>query len=680
MKTLHVFATSTLLLGLYSCGVNSVETTDENAQSVISIDPNLMDTTIRPQDDFFMFANGNWIKNTEIPASESRWGSFNELDQNNKEKLTTILEAAAEANADKGSATQLIGDYYASFINMEQRNAVGATFIAEKLDKVNAINSKDGLLNHMANDYIKGISTFFSFGVGQDLKDVENNTVYFSQGGLGLPNRDYYFDETKEDIRAKYIAHIEASFELAGQADAAAKAQEIFEFEKTLASKMMKPAELRVPENTYNKYNRADLLGMLKPFDFETFLVSIECESFDSIIVGQPEYVQHIAALYDKTSLETLKNYTAWKTINNYAGHLNEAFVQLNFDFYKGVLSGTREMKPINERAIDEITGQPINEALGQAFVAEHFSVEAKDKINRMVDDLLAVYRERINELEWMTDETKKQALTKLEAIGRKLGYPDNWEDLSIIDIKADNYLNNIDQCAMYSVRDNLSDLHRPVDKDEWGMPAHMVNAYYHPLLNEIAFPAGIMQYPFFDINVGDAVNYGGIGMVIGHEFTHGFDDMGSKFAADGSFTNWWTEIDRENFEQRTQKLGATFSGFCPIDGHCVNPDLTMGENIADLGGITMAYYAYTRTQEFKKGEIINGFNPAQRFFIAYAQLWKIKYTDEELKKRIATDPHSPGMYRVNGPLMNCPEFFEAFDVKEGDPMRNSEDVISKIW
>lgn len=680
MKTLHVFATSTLLLGLYSCGVNSVETTDENAQSVISIDPNLMDTTIRPQDDFFMFANGNWIKNTEIPASESRWGSFNELDQNNKEKLTTILEAAAEANADKGSATQLIGDYYASFINMEQRNAVGATFIAEKLDKVNAINSKDGLLNHMANDYIKGISTFFSFGVGQDLKDVENNTVYFSQGGLGLPNRDYYFDETKEDIRAKYIAHIEASFELAGQADAAAKAQEIFEFEKTLASKMMKPAELRVPENTYNKYNRADFLGMLKPFDFETFLVSIECESFDSIIVGQPEYVQHIAALYDKTSLETLKNYTAWKTINNYAGHLNEAFVQLNFDFYKGVLSGTREMKPINERAIDEITGQPINEALGQAFVAEHFSVEAKDKINRMVDDLLAVYRERINELDWMTGETKKQALSKLEAIGRKLGYPDNWEDLSIIDIKADNYLNNIDQCAMYSVRDNLSDLHRPVDKDEWGMPAHMVNAYYHPLLNEIAFPAGIMQYPFFDINVGDAVNYGGIGMVIGHEFTHGFDDMGSKFAADGSFTNWWTEIDRENFEQRTQKLGATFSGFCPIDGHCVNPDLTMGENIADLGGITMAYYAYTRTQEFKKGEIINGFTPAQRFFIAYAQLWKIKYTDEELKKRIATDPHSPGMYRVNGPLMNCPEFFEAFDVKEGDPMRNSEDVISKIW
>jgi len=680
MKTLHVFATSTLLLGLYSCGVNSVETTDENAQSVISIDPNLMDTTIRPQDDFFMFANGNWIKNTEIPASESRWGSFNELDQNNKEKLTTILEAAAKANADKGSATQLIGDYYASFINMEQRNAVGATFIAEKLDKVNAINSKDGLLNHMANDYIKGISTFFSFGVGQDLKDVENNTVYFSQGGLGLPNRDYYFDETKEDIRAKYIAHIEASFELAGQEDAAAKAQEIFEFEKTLASKMMKPAELRVPENTYNKYNRADFLGMLKPFDFETFLVSIECESFDSIIVGQPEYVQHIAALYDKTSLETLKNYTAWKTINNYAGHLNEAFVQLNFDFYKGVLSGTREMKPINERAIDEITGQPINEALGQAFVAEHFSVEAKDKINRMVDDLLAVYRERINELEWMTDETKKQALSKLEAIGRKLGYPDNWEDLSIIDIKADNYLNNIDQCAMYSVRDNLSDLHRPVDKDEWGMPAHMVNAYYHPLLNEIAFPAGIMQYPFFDINVEDAVNYGGIGMVIGHEFTHGFDDMGSKFAADGSFTNWWTEIDRENFEQRTQKLGATFSGFCPIDGHCVNPDLTMGENIADLGGITMAYYAYTRTQEFEKGEIINGFTPAQRFFIAYAQLWKIKYTDEELKKRIATDPHSPGMYRVNGPLMNCPEFFEAFDVKEGDPMRNSEDVISKIW
>jgi len=682
MKTIQFLSISAMLAAMTSCGVSSTDTAVavEVVQTNNTIDPNLMDTSIRPQDDFFLFSNGKWINNTEIPASESRWGSFNELDQNNKIKLTAILDKAVDANAEKGTPTQLIGDYYSSFLNMDQRNTAGASFIAEKMTAINGINSKDGLLKHIADNYKKGISTFFSFGVGQDLKDVDNNTVYFSQGGLGLPNRDYYFDDTKEDIRAKYIEHIKASFELAGIENASQKAKEVFEFEKTLAEKMMKPAELRVPENIYNKFNRTDFISNLKPFDFESFLVTIGCESFDSIIVGQPDYVKHIAKLYESSSLETLKNYTSWKTLNNYAGHLNQEFVQLNFDFYKGVLSGTKEMKPINERAIDEITGQPISEALGQAFVAEHFSVEAKDKINRMVDDLLDVYRERINKLEWMTDETKKQALEKLEAIGRKLGYPDEWKDLSSIDIQPGDYLNNIDQCAMYSTRENLADLHQPVNKEEWGMPAHMVNAYYHPLLNEIAFPAGIMQYPFFDINVEDAVNYGGIGMVIGHEFTHGFDDMGSKFAADGSFTNWWTEIDRANFEERTKKLGATFSSFCPIDGHCVNPDLTMGENIADLGGITMAYYAYARTEEFKRGEVINGFTPAQRFFIAYAQLWKIKYTDEELKKRIATDPHSPGMYRVNGPLMNCPEFFEAFDVKEGDPMRNAEAIISKIW
>ncbi|MEX2485581.1 MAG: M13 family metallopeptidase, partial [Brumimicrobium sp.] len=297
-----------------------------------------------------------------------------------------------------------------------------------------------------------------------------------------------------------------------------------------------------------------------------------------------------------------------------------------------------------------------------------------------MVDNLLDVYRKRISNLEWMTDDTKEEALLKLEAIGRKLGYPDEWKDISKLNIVPDNYIQNVDQCAFFSRMRNLEKLNKPVDKEEWGMPAHMVNAYYHPLLNEIAFPAGIMQPPFFDVNAEDAVNYGSIGMVIGHEFTHGFDDMGSKFAADGSFANWWSQEDRKNFEERTEKLGKTFSGFCPIEGHCINSDLTMGENIADLGGITMAYHAYTLTEEFKSGEKVNGYTPAQRFFIAYAQLWKINYTDEELKKRIATDPHSPGMYRVNGPLMNCPEFFEAFNVKEGDPMRNSNKNISKIW
>jgi putative endopeptidase len=279
-----------------------------------------------------------------------------------------------------------------------------------------------------------------------------------------------------------------------------------------------------------------------------------------------------------------------------------------------------------------------------------------------------------------MSDETKKEATNKLNSIGRKLGFPSKWEDFSALTFTADNYIENLKMESKFSHFKNMNELSKPVDKEKWGMPAHMVNAYYHPLLNEIAFPAGIMQAPFFDENAEDAVNYGRIGMVIGHEFTHGFDDMGSKFAADGSFKNWWTESDRKLFEEKTGILGETFSGFCPIDGHCVNPDLTMGENIADLGGLTMAYYAYKRTQEFKSGKEVNGFTPAQRFFISYAQLWKINYTEEELKNRIANDPHSPGMYRVNGPLMNCPEFFEAFNVKEGDKMRNPQTKVARIW
>jgi len=369
-----------------------------------------------------------------------------------------------------------------------------------------------------------------------------------------------------------------------------------------------------------------------------------------------------------------------WSVLNEYAGHLNEEFVRLNFDFYNGTLRGRKEMKPIEEQVIEEMTAMNFGEWLGRAFVEKHFSVEAKDRVNSMVDNLLAVYQERIEALEWMTPDTKKEALVKLNAIGRKLGFPDKWEDYSMLDFSATTYLDNYRNASMHGRKENLAELGKPVDKEEWGMPAHMVNAYYHPLLNEIAFPAGIMQDPFFIQEAEDAVNYGRIGMVIGHEFTHGFDDMGSKFAADGSFTNWWSEEDRTAFEERTSKFGKTYSDFCPIDGHCVNPNLTMGENIADLGGLTMAYYAYARTDEFKKGEVREGYTPAQRFFISYAQLWKINYTEEELKNRIANDPHSPGMYRVNGPLMNCPEFFAAFDVKDGDAMKNGADKMVTIW
>lgn len=650
-------------------------------QSFQSIDQNALDLTISPADDFFLFANGAWIAKTEIPASESRWGSFNELEQANNEKLVGLLKEASQNPGIKGSQNQLLGAYFSSYTNMARRNELGIQPISADVDKIQAIQQIDDVHSIISSLHKQGVGTFFGFGVGQDLKNVNLNVAYLGQGGIGLPNRDYYFDEKYASIRAAYLKHIESSFELAQIPDPSNAAKAVFDFEKKLAEPMLRPAEMREPEKTYNKQSLSAVTLSFGPhFNFKAYLNNVGCPIPDTIIVSNPAFNSRISQLFEESSISQIKSYMLWCVINHYAGHLNEAFVNLNFAFYEGVLSGKREQQPLTDQAIEEMTNLEIGELLGKAFVEKYFSKAAQDRVNTMVDNLLYVYKERIEQLEWMTDATKKEALNKLNAIGRKLGFPSKWEDYSSLNFSNDQYLLNFKEMSRYSVAKNFSELGKPVDKDKWGMPAHMVNAYYHPLLNEIAFPAGIMQAPFFDENYEDAVNYGRIGMVIGHEFTHGFDDMGSKFAADGSFTNWWTEEDRLLFEEKTKLLGATFSGFCPIEDHCVNPELTMGENIADLGGLTMAYYAYTRTDEFKSGQLVNGYTPAQRFFIAYAQLWKIKYTDAEMKKRLATDPHSPGMYRVNGPLKNCPEFFEAFQIPEGREMRNDIKKVARIW
>ena len=681
MKKLLLFGLSLSMLAACATKDNSSTIkTKKGSNTYNTINTNYIDKSVSPKSDFFQYANGEWVKNNPVPASESRWGSFNELDKANKIKITKILDQAAKEKSEKGTTNQLLGDYYTSFISMETRNKVGFKPIADLVNNVGKIRDKSNYANVTAILHERGISAFFGFGIGQDLKNVDNHITYFGQGGIGLPNKNYYFDKDKAEIKEEYQKHIVRVFELAKIPDAKKRAEFVVQVESRLANNFYKPDELRQPELTYNKMGRNEIIEAFGDFNFENYLGRVGAQSFDTIIVGNVDYPMVLTEIIETFDLEATNSYLQWCILNHYAGHLNQDFVDLNFDFYGKTLSGKSEMKPIKDRAINEITGMPIAEALGKAFVEEHFSEEAMNRVNTMVDNLLIVFEERINNLDWMTSETKRQALQKLNAIGRKLGYPSKWEDFSSIDISASNYIQNIDNLMLYSHKKNMSELNKPVDKEEWGMPAHMVNAYYHPLLNEIAFPAGIMQPPFFDVNAEDAVNYGSIGMVIGHEFTHGFDDMGSKFAADGSFTNWWSADDRKAFEERTSKLGQTFEAFCPIDGHCVNPNLTMGENIADLGGITLAYHAYTRTPEFKKNEIRKGFTPAQRFFISYAQLWKINYTEEELKNRLENDSHSPGMYRVNGPLMNCPEFFAAFDVQTSDKMRNDEAKISKIW
>lgn len=680
MKTMNKSILLVLGISLLSCGTSKKDKTDTAAKKPYTINTSYLDKSASPTEDFYQFANGTWIANNPIPPSESRWGSFNELDKLNKAKLTEILNKALEAKASTGSNLQLIGDYYSAMKNTEQREDYSLKKMEQIKEEIEQIKEGKDISAVLFSLKERGINAFFSLYVGQDLKNVDKHVLYLSQGGLGMPNREYYTDNSKKEIQEAYVNYIKSAFKVYGFEDAEKIAYMVFKFESKLAETMMKPADLRIPENTYNPININKVHEMSKYLDIKKYISQFGNDEIKQIIVGQPNHIKSVNELIDSDDLASIHSYLTWKIINHYAPYMGKELVQLNFDFYGSVLSGKKEMKPINERAIEEMTNMPIKTALAKEFVSLYFSEEAKEKVNVMVDNLLAVYEKRINNLDWMTDETKKEALKKLHAIGRKLGYPDKWKSLDELTITSQDYLANIDACNRFSYNENMSKLLKPVNREEWGMPAHMVNAYYHPLLNEIAFPAGIMQAPFFDINAEDAVNYGGIGMVIGHEFTHGFDDMGSKFAADGSFTNWWSEEDRKNFEVRTEKLGTTFSGFCPIEGHCVNSDLTMGENIADLGGITMAYFAYTMTDEFKKGEKREGFTPAQRFYLAYAQLWKINYTDAELKKRIATDPHSPGKYRVNGPLMNSPEFFEAFGVKEGDAMRKSEKEISKIW
>lgn len=661
---------------------SSPKVADEKPMRMSSIDVSYMDKNVKPSDDFFLFSNGTWCKNNPVPASESRWGSFNELDQRNKTTLTEILNSAQKNNQTKGSQNQLLGDYFSAYTNMTKRNELAWKPLQSRIDYIRGYKSRDELAKMLAEQHKVGVRSLFNFGVGQDLKQVDKNSVYIGQGGLGLPNKEYYFAENKAAIRTEYVKYVAQIFQLMGDNEATAKkkADVIMDFETKLASSMMAPAEMRAPEKTYNKYSYKAAKALIPNFDFDNYLIKLGAQSFDTIIVSQPAYLENLNKMITSISIEDWQTYLVWKSANHYAGSLDDKWVDTKFKFYSGVMSGKKEMKPINERAIDELTGSPLGELLGKAFVEKSYSQNAQNRVNKMVDNLLASFTDRIKGLEWMSETTKQEALTKLNAIGRKLGFPEEWRDFSKLGISADDYVTNLDNCAKFETIEELGKLYKPVNRKEWGMPAHMVNAYYHPLLNEIAFPAGIMQPPFFNEFAEDAVNYGRIGMVIGHEFTHGFDDMGSKFAANGSFTNWWTESDRKLFEDRTKTLGETYAAFCPLSDNCVNPELTMGENIADLGGLTMAYYAYTRTEDFKNNEKIEGFTPAQRFFIAYAQLWKINYTDAELKNRIATDSHSPGMFRVNGPLKNCPEFFEAFDINEGDKMRNAPNKMAKIW
>ncbi|MFN5444244.1 MAG: M13 family metallopeptidase [Crocinitomicaceae bacterium] len=652
-------------------------TTTLSAQK-ISIDTSFMDKSIRPKDDFYKYCNGKWLKNNPVPSNESRWGSMNELDNSNKTKLIEVLESARKNP--KNTNEKLIGNYYASFMDTIARNSLNISPIKNDLNKIQSIQNKEQLSDMIAYFQQQGINLFFSVDVQQDLKNTTKNSLYINQAGLGLPNNQFYIQENKKAILIKYQTYLETLLSAIGVTNNQKMASNTVNLETKLAKQMMNPAELRDPEKTYNKLSISQFANNFTTFDINHYFSKIATPSLEFVVIGQPDYFKQLNSIIETTSLEEIKDYIYCRVSSYYSSKLSNDIAKINFSFYSVTLSGKSTDKPLPDKAVNEITNLAISELLGQCFVQKHYSKNAQKKINTMVDLLIESYDERLNTLSWMSDGTKNEARKKLHAIKRKLGFPEKYEDFSALDLNPTTYIENLKKIKLWEFNHAIESLTKEVDKSKWEMPAHMINAYYQPLNNEIVFPAGIMQAPFFDENAEDAVNYSRIGMIIGHELTHGFDDMGAKFDLNGGFNNWWSEKDKIKFEDKTKQLGETYTHFCPIEGHCVDAQLTMGENIADLGGVILAFNAYKKTNEYKSGKKLFGYTPEQRFFIAMAQIYKINFTEQELKNRLSNDPHSPGMYRVNGPLMNFPAFFDAFEIKEGDAMRNPKEKLVEIW
>ena len=642
-----------------------------------------MDKSVDPRDDFYRFANGTWLKNTQIPAQESMWGSFNELADRNNDNLKKILEdCAADKNAKTGSNRQKIGDMYRSGMDTLKLEKEGFSPLAPLMASINKITNKADLFKVLAEFHSKGIHGLFGFAVEADMKNSNENAVYFSQPRLGLPDKMYYTDAKYLTIRTAYKKHIENMFSLLGdKADVALKnAETIFSIESQQAAASMGRIELRDPEKQYNKFTKDEFFKKQANIDFKLYLATASViKPFTHVIVTQPLYFDKLNEMTTSVSIADWKTYLKWCLIHQSAAYLSDAFVKENFSFYGTTLQGAKEMKPRWKRVLRTTDGG-IGEALGQLFVEKYFDAESKKKVNEMVTNLTASFKERIKTRTWMSDVTKQKANEKLNTIMRKLGYPDKWKDYSTLEIKNDSYIANVFRADHFAFVEMINKIGKPVDKTEWGMTPPTVNAYYNPSYNEIVFPAGIMQPPFFNAKADDAANYGVMGAVIGHELTHGFDDQGAKYDADGNLNDWWTAEDMKNFEARTTLVRQQFDGYVAIDTLHVNGQLTLGENIADLGGLTMSYYAYKLSLKGKPSPVIDGFTGEQRFFIAWAQGWKILARPEALKQLIATNPHSPGNFRANGPTSNMKEFYEAFGVKETNKMYRPDDKRAEIW
>ncbi|SFL76118.1 M13 family metallopeptidase [Rugamonas rubra] len=673
---------STLTLGLLTAFAHAAEPSTPALSS--GIETQYIDPAVRAQDDFFLHLNGQWLKSAEIPADKSSWGSFAKLRDDTLPQLRAIVEAAQQdKNKKAGSDAQKIGDLYASFMDEKKLDSMGIKPLTGELSAIRSLKDKKGLPALIAHLAQIGVPGPYGVYVSQDARESTKYAVGISQGGLGLPDRDYYLkkDDAKlVAVLAKYQAHVETMLKLAGDKNAAASAQAVVALETALAEVQWTKVENRDPVKRYNKMAIDKLAELAPGYDWKHALAAAGVASkTDYVIVNQPSYLAALDKLMAQTELSSWKAYLEWKLVRDAAPYLSKPFADANFAFYGTVVSGVTEQEPRWKRGV-HLVESVLGESLGKLYVAQHFPPARKARMEALVKNLLASYQQSIDTLDWMSAETKKEAQAKLAKFTPKIGYPNKWRDYSRLAISRGDLAGNTLRAAHFEYRRMVDKLGKPVDREEWGMTPQTVNAYYNSGKNEIVFPAAILQPPFFDARADDAVNYGAIGAVIGHEISHGFDDKGSQSDGDGNLRDWWSKADRANFKAKTDALVKQYNGYSPLPGYHVNGELTLGENIADNSGIAIAYKAYKLSLGGKAAPVIDGLTGDQRFYMGFGQVWRSKMREQQQIVQIKTDPHSPGQFRANGTMMNQNGFYEAFDVKRGDKMYLAPEQRVIIW
>jgi putative endopeptidase len=673
---------SGLVLTYLFCFVTHLFSAEPNEKMVSGIEKQHISTVLTPGTDFYEFVNDGWLKSTQIPADRSNFGSFSVLEDETKDAIRKLIEAAAaDTNAAPGSDAQKVGDFYRSLTNVELRDQLGIKPIQGVLGKIAAAQSGEELAVVAGELQRQGVIGFFANFISPDARKSDQYTVYLTQAGITLPDRDFYLSpETRYvDVRRELLKYIKDMLVIIEVPNADEVAERVLAIETKIAELQWTRVDNRDPVKTYNKISKTELASQLSNFSMAKYLDVVGLSKQEDFVVRQPSFFEGMNALVKETALQDWKDYFSYRVINSYGVDLSQEIEKRHFDFHETVLSGVQEQKPIWKRGV-EACDRVLGEIVGKLYVDKHFPPRAKERMKELVENLKKAFAARIDGLDWMSPATKKEAHGKLSKFATKIGYPDVWKDYSKLTIKADDLVGNFMRASEVEYQRDIDRLGGPIDRNEWGMTPQTINAYYNPVMNEIVFPAAILQPPFFNLDADDAVNYGGIGGVIGHELSHGFDDKGSQYDGLGNLRDWWGADDRKEFERRAELLTNQYNAYKPFSDMNVNGKLTLGENIGDLGGMSVAFAAYQMSLKGTPAPVIDGFTGNQRFFLGWGQIWRRLYREQELRKRLLTDPHSPSKYRANGIVSNMDAFYEAFSIKPEDPMYIAPEKRVRIW